>query len=67
MTILAGNRVSSYVLNASSFEGAVRPELFHINARLEKILRNRLVQPLCWGRSASLVSSIASLPSTILN
>lgn len=47
MSILAGNTVSSYVLNASSFEEVVRPELFHTNARLEKILRNRLVQLLC--------------------
>lgn len=47
MAILAGNRVSSYILDAHSFEGAVRPEFLSINARLEKILRNCLVQPLC--------------------
>jgi len=62
MTILASNRESSY---ASSSEGIVRPELFHIYARREKILRNHLVQPLCWGRSARLVSSITSLPCTV--
>lgn len=67
MAVITGKRASSYVSNASNCEGIAGPELFHINARQEKILRNRLVQPLYRGRSAGLVSSIISLPSTILN